>query len=84
MSAIQPDMTVLDVISRYRETHSVFRKYEEKVGVCLCCEALFDPLYQIAERYGLNLEKLLADLNSAVKNPGPKDLALITPQRGVR
>ncbi len=67
MSAIQPDMTVLDVISQYRETDSVFRKYDEKLGVCLCCEALFDPLQEIAERYGLTLEKLLADLNSSGK-----------------
>lgn len=68
MSVIQPDMTVLDVISRYRETDSVFRKYDEKLGVCLCCEALFDPLRKIAQRYGLNLKKLLADLNSAGKD----------------
>lgn len=64
---IRAEMTILDVVSRYRQTEAVFRKYDEMAGVCLCCEALFDPLQEIAERYGLNLEKLLADLNSAVK-----------------
>jgi hypothetical protein len=64
---IRAEMTILDVVSRYRQTEAVFTKYDEKAGVCLCCEALFDPLQEIAERYGLNLEKLLADLNSAVK-----------------
>lgn len=64
---IRAEMTVLDVVSRYRQTEVVFTKYNAKAGVCLCCEALFDPLQEIAERYGLNLEKLLADLNSAVK-----------------
>jgi hypothetical protein len=64
---IRAEMTILDVVSRYRQAEAVFAKYDEKAGVCLCCEALFDPLQQIAERYGLDLEKLLADLNGAVK-----------------
>jgi hypothetical protein len=64
---IRPEMTLLDVVSRYGPTESIFKKYDEKAGVCLCCEALFTPLQTIAERYDLNLEKLLADLYSAVK-----------------
>lgn len=66
--SIRPEMTVLDVVSRYRQAEAIFAKYDEKAGVCLCCEALFDPLQEIAERYGLNLGKLLADLNAAAKN----------------
>jgi len=68
MRAIQPDMTILDVVSRYRQAEAVFAKYDEKAGVCLCCEALFDSLHQIAERYGLDLEKLLADLNTVANS----------------
>ena len=61
-------MTILDVDSRYRETEAVFGKYDEKAGVCLCCNALFEPLQDVAEKYGLNLEKLLADLETVAKS----------------
>jgi len=64
-SIISPEMTVLDVLSRYRQTEMVFKKYDEEAGVCICCQALFDPLRVVAERYRLDLEKLLADLHSA-------------------
>ncbi|MBW2284616.1 MAG: hypothetical protein JRF65_08470 [Deltaproteobacteria bacterium] len=47
---IRPNMTVLDVISRYRRTEAVFRKYDDKAGVCLCCDALFEPLWEVAVR----------------------------------
>jgi len=59
---IHPEMTILDVISRYRQTEPVFRKYDKDAGVCLCCEALFDPLRKIARKYSLNLKKLISDL----------------------
>jgi len=59
---IQPDMTVLDVVSRYRQTEAVFKKYDEQAGVCICCEALFDPLKVVSEKYGLNLKGLLSEL----------------------
>lgn len=60
-------MTILDIVSRYRQTESVFKAYDEKAGVCLCCEALFDPLMNMATKYGLNLEELLSDLEIAAK-----------------
>lgn len=63
-NSLRPEMTVLDVVSRYRQTEAVFRKYDEKAGVCLCCQALFDSLQDVAERYGLDLVKLLADLEA--------------------
>jgi hypothetical protein len=62
---IRPEMTILDIVSRYRQTESVFKAFDEKAGVCLCCEALFDPLKDVAAKYGLSLEKLLSDLDSA-------------------
>ena len=66
---IQPDMTVLDVVSRYRQTEAVFKKYDEQAGVCICCEALFDPLKVVSEKYGLNLKGLLSELESVVNSP---------------
>lgn len=59
-------MTVLDIVSRYRQTETVFRKYDQQAGVCLCCQAFFDPLKTVAEKYRLDLAQMLADLESAV------------------
>jgi hypothetical protein len=61
---ITADMTVLDVVQRYRQTEKVFKKYDEQAGVCICCQALFDPLRTVAQRYGLALEGLLDDLEA--------------------
>ena len=59
---IHPGMTVLDVVSAYRRTEAVFKGYDQKAGVCLCCEALFETLSSVAVRYGLDLNKLMKDL----------------------
>ena len=63
---IQPEMTVLDVISRYRQTEAVFKRYDALVGECVCCRALFESLRDMAGKYNLDLKKLLADLESVI------------------
>jgi hypothetical protein len=63
---IAADMTVLDVINRYRETEAVFRKYDEQAGVCICCQALFETIGEVALKYRLNLDQLLSDLEEAI------------------
>lgn len=63
---IGPDMTVLDVVSTYRGTEVVFQRYDQRAGECICCNALFETLRDVARRYGLDLEDLLADLKSEV------------------
>ncbi len=63
---INPDMTILDGVSRYRRTEIVFKQYDEMTGTCLCCQALFDPVKDVAEKYGLDLKLLMADLLDAV------------------
>lgn len=63
---ITPGMTVLEVIDRYRNTESVFKKYDEQAGVCLCCQALFETIGEVAEKYRLNLDQILSDLESAI------------------
>jgi hypothetical protein len=60
-------MTILDVVSRYRQTEAVFKQYDKKAGVCLCCHALFDPLKKVAHNYGLNLSDLISDLKASAK-----------------
>jgi hypothetical protein len=59
---IDPGMTILDAVSINSQTEAVFRRYDEKAGVCLCCEALFETLSAVAVRYGLDLDQLMEDL----------------------
>ena len=65
--AIHGDMTLLDVVSRFRQTETVFRQYDERAGICLCCEALFETLRNTADKYDLDLQQLLADLEVVVR-----------------
>lgn len=67
---IRPEMTVLDIVCQYRQTEAVFRQYEKDAGACLLCEALFDPLAEVAGKYGLDLKKLVADLERAAGGAG--------------
>ena len=66
-SCIEPRMTVLDIVSRYRETEAVFKAWDRRAGVCICCQALFETLQTVADRYGLDLDRLTAELNAVVK-----------------
>ncbi len=59
---IHPEMTVLDIVSRYRETEKVFKEFDKKAGACICCEALFDTIQVVSEKYNLELESLLSAL----------------------
>jgi hypothetical protein len=68
LSCIDSRMTVLDIISRYRETEAVFKAWDRRAGECICCRALFETVQQVADRYGLNLDRLMAELNAAVRN----------------
>lgn len=60
---VSPDMTVLDIVSDNNETIDIFKKYDEVAGECICCASLFEPLDKVAEKYGIDLESLLSDLN---------------------
>jgi sugar phosphate isomerase/epimerase len=43
----------------------VFKRYDKQAGECICCQALFEPLRNVATTYGLNMEKLMTDLEEA-------------------
>jgi len=60
-------MTVLDIVSRYRETEAVFKAWDRRAGACICCQALFETLQTVADRYGLDLDVLTAELNAVVE-----------------
>ena len=66
LSCINPRMTVLDIISRHRVTEAVFKAWDSRAGKCICCQALFDTVQQVADQHGLNLDQLMMDLNVAV------------------
>jgi hypothetical protein len=68
--AIRPEMTVLDVLSHYRHTEDVFRKYDEQAGECICCNLLFEPLKNLAAKYDLSLDNLLKELEASVVTGG--------------
>ncbi|MBN1850571.1 MAG: hypothetical protein JW932_18525 [Deltaproteobacteria bacterium] len=59
-------MTVLDIVSKYRETEAVFKKYNQKAGECICCQALFDTVQDVTRKYGLDLAKLIVALEDAI------------------
>jgi len=58
----------LDVVSRYRGSEAIFKKYDEQAGVCICFQAFFKTLREVAEKYGLGLERLLKDLEAFAKS----------------
>ena len=66
-TTINPKMSILDIISTYRQTEAIFKKYDHKAGVCLCCQALFDPLEDIVNQYGLDIEEIMSDLEEVIK-----------------
>jgi len=49
-------MTVLNVVSRYKKTETVFKLYDKQAGECICCHALFKTLQDVAKkfRYGFH------------------------------
>jgi len=69
MTWITPEMTILEVLFQFRQTEQVFRRYDAAAGVCLCCQALFDSLEEVARKYGLDLPSFLADLEQAAGSP---------------
>ena len=62
---ITADMTVLDTVAAWKETQAVFQRYDALAGECICCNALFETIGDMAQKYGLNLDGLLADLEVA-------------------
>jgi len=63
---ITSEMTVLDIVSQYRETEHVFRQYDEPAGECVCCNALFDTLKTVADKYYLDIQKMMNDLEKVI------------------
>lgn len=68
ISAIEPGMTVLDIVSTYSAAQEVFKRWDDRAGECICCNALFESLDAVAEKYNLDLAALVQDLRNAARN----------------
>jgi len=73
---IDPRMTILDVVSRWRETEAVFKRYDAQAGECICCQSLFESVEDVARKYHLDLEGFVADLEAAVAAAHSEETAL--------
>ena len=69
---LSPEVIVLDVISRYRQTESVFKQYDKIAGECICCQVLFESLGDVAKKYGLDSERFLSELEAAINDSSYK------------
>jgi hypothetical protein len=58
---------VLNVVERFPATQAVFEAYERQAGECICCNALFQTIEEVAATYSLELETFLGDINHAAR-----------------
>lgn len=61
---ISKDMTISEVVAKYPKTIEIF--LEHGMGCFGCGVAQFETVEQGAIAHGLNLKKLMTDLNKAV------------------
>jgi hypothetical protein len=64
---IDPDMTVLDIVSVHKNTIEVFKEFDGRAGACICCTSLFVSLRAVADKYRLDLDLLLSELEKAAE-----------------
>ncbi|PLX99713.1 MAG: hypothetical protein C0622_10045 [Desulfuromonas sp.] len=67
-SKIKADMMILDIVDKFPGTEEILKAYDAEVGECICCCMLFETLETTAQKYELDLERLLNELNWATKN----------------
>jgi hypothetical protein len=65
MARITSKMTVLDIVAKWESTQAIFKRYDALAGECICCNSLFESLEQMAEKYSLDLDSLLNELETA-------------------
>ena len=68
---ITADSAVLDVVAAWPQTEAVFRSWDERAGACILCKALFETVQGAAERFGLDLDALLQELQKAAFDADP-------------
>ena len=63
---ITAERTVLELVELYPETELVFEHYTRRLGICICCEALFCTVREVADRYEIDIDELMVRLNSVM------------------
>ncbi len=64
MSKITKDMGLLEIVQSYPETIEVFQRYG--LGCIGCAAARFENLEAGAKVHGIDIDKMVEDLNSAI------------------
>jgi hypothetical protein len=64
---VNPDMTILDVVSAHQETIAVFKSFDEQAGECICCTSLFMTLGDVAAKYNIDLPMFLSRIEKAIR-----------------
>lgn len=62
---ITPDMGIMDVVTKYPETVDVF--LESGMGCLGCAASHFENIEQGATAHGIDLARLMTNLNAAVE-----------------
>jgi len=62
--------TVLELLELHPETEAVFERYTRRIGICICCEALFCTISEVAKRYEINSDELISRLESVLDMVG--------------
>lgn len=61
---IRKDMSISDVLKKYPESFSIFEEFG--LGCIGCRAALFEDIEEGARVHGVDVEALVASLNSAI------------------
>jgi hypothetical protein len=56
---------VLDAVETYPAAESVFEKYDEQAGECVCCRGPFQSVGEVAVKYSIDLDALGEDPSRA-------------------
>lgn len=65
MAKITKSMSIGEIVQKYPETFPVFAKH--RLHCIGCAISAYETLEQGAEAHGINIDKLVKDLNSAVE-----------------
>lgn len=62
---ITKDMSITEVVQKYPQTIEVFRNHG--MGCIGCAAAHFENIEQGANGHGIDVDRLIVDLNNAIK-----------------
>lgn len=65
--AIEPHTTLYEVFTSCHPAVEVINGYNKVVGDCISCTSLFLSIEEIAQKYSLDMQKLLEELREAAE-----------------